>query len=420
MADGRGPRTVSGNEPGARRLSHGQGVKTAGFAMAAVLLVFLCLEVPCRLLRWNLPGFFVGAEDAVNFEQDRFLLFRTAGEASWDQGIFPEEVGVDYTITVHANRLGFRDRIHSPEKPPGTYRILCLGDSSTFGHGVEEDRCFARRLEAALGDVPGKRYEVINAGVSGYSSQQGLELLRREMSRYDPDCLVVAFASNDSFKQLLGDYGVYTDRELIRRISSQKGSTLFRIIRPIKQTCTYRMLRHLLLWWKFRLIRYARRDSPRVPLEENEENLSAFCEIADRDGLEIIFLGLGPEDRIAPYLMGMERVASEHGSAFVDANRLFRKHRDEVKSGPRFRDAVNFYRGLLGDRYTRVICGESLLYATVDCWGHPNIIGHQLIADRLLEILCVRGAVTSAETCRNASPAGPETGPDRLTRGVAP
>jgi lysophospholipase L1-like esterase len=96
------------------------------------------------------------------------------------------------------NSLGFRDREHAIEKPPGTYRILVLGDSITQGFGIEAtDDVFTAVLETKL-RTEGVNAEVLNFGVSGYNTEQEVETLREKGVQFDPDLVVLAFCANDT------------------------------------------------------------------------------------------------------------------------------------------------------------------------------------------------------------------------------
>ena len=50
----------------------------------------------------------------------------------------PDAPGTTYGKPVSHNAEGFRDRAYAIPKPPGTYRILVLGDSFTWGVGLDE------------------------------------------------------------------------------------------------------------------------------------------------------------------------------------------------------------------------------------------------------------------------------------------
>lgn len=102
-------------------------------------------------------------------------------------------------VPVRINALGFRDqRDYAVEKAPGTFRILVLGDSVTFGHGALDETTYPYLLEQQLkawrGDV---NWEVWNLGVPGYNTRQELDYLTEVRSRYQPDLVIVGFYSND-------------------------------------------------------------------------------------------------------------------------------------------------------------------------------------------------------------------------------
>jgi lysophospholipase L1-like esterase len=102
---------------------------------------------------------------------------------------------------VHFNSLGFRDHEHAEEKPPGIFRLAVLGDSFTEALQVELERTWWKLLEKSLSACHPKgaaRVEVLNFGVSGYSTAQELLTLRSHVLRFRPDAVLVAFfAGND-------------------------------------------------------------------------------------------------------------------------------------------------------------------------------------------------------------------------------
>jgi sialidase-1 len=79
-------------------------------------------------------------------------------------------------------------------------RIVCLGDSITKGHrpGVKEEDAFPARLEAGLRkekiDV-----EVLNVGIGGETSAQGLKRLKAAVIDQQPDIVTVMYGANDSY-----------------------------------------------------------------------------------------------------------------------------------------------------------------------------------------------------------------------------
>jgi lysophospholipase L1-like esterase len=95
------------------------------------------------------------------------------------------------------NGRGFRsEREFAYAKPPGTVRVLSLGDSHTQGYEVRQEATFSAVLERALARR-GVGAEVINAGVSGFSNAEELAFLEHEGFKYQPDAVVLGFYAND-------------------------------------------------------------------------------------------------------------------------------------------------------------------------------------------------------------------------------
>jgi hypothetical protein len=94
------------------------------------------------------------------------------------------------------NSFGLRDDEFTLEKPEGVFRILVLGDSLPYGRVVGMKKTFPNQLERIYLDK-GKKVEVINAGVSGYSPYNELYYYLEEGRKFKPDMIIVAFCMND-------------------------------------------------------------------------------------------------------------------------------------------------------------------------------------------------------------------------------
>ncbi len=93
------------------------------------------------------------------------------------------------------NSLGFRGAEISREKPRETRRILCIGDSSTFGQFVNDEDTLAATLERLLRQEHFP-VEVINGGVPGTTIVDQMEVLKRSIS-IQPDVVILTFSEND-------------------------------------------------------------------------------------------------------------------------------------------------------------------------------------------------------------------------------
>lgn len=101
-------------------------------------------------------------------------------------------------VDVRTNGIGLReDREFVIPKPAETIRILMLGDSVTFGFGVPERDTVTRRVEGIV-TVPGRRIEVINAGVGNYNTVMEVAAYLKIGRALDPDVVVLNVFVNDA------------------------------------------------------------------------------------------------------------------------------------------------------------------------------------------------------------------------------
>lgn len=90
--------------------------------------------------------------------------------------------------TVTTNALGLRSSDIDPAKPS----IVFLGDSMTFGYGVED-----RETNPAVAGERFPKYNVINAGVSSYNIEQEVLTYDHKLALLNPKLVVLEFVIND-------------------------------------------------------------------------------------------------------------------------------------------------------------------------------------------------------------------------------
>src|SRR5262249_20953813 len=118
-------------------------------------------------------------------------------ETEWQGDLFVmNSTSVGWPPWEAFNRDGMRDRPHPVDKPPGTYRLVCLGDSVTLGYGFPRDRAFPQRVQALL-DARGPGVEVFSVAIIGWSTRQERYAYERIARRYHPDAVVLAIVLND-------------------------------------------------------------------------------------------------------------------------------------------------------------------------------------------------------------------------------
>src|SRR5215475_12701809 len=89
------------------------------------------------------------------------------------------------TISVKHNSLGLRERELSDIAPD---KILLLGDSFTYGYDAEANERFSNLLQKEL-----PQYGIVNAGVSGYGTDQQFILMMRLWNDVNPKYVVLTF-----------------------------------------------------------------------------------------------------------------------------------------------------------------------------------------------------------------------------------
>src|SRR2546426_7316948 len=124
-------------------------------ALASIVVTRVALELGVRL---------VAAQDADVYDAEKLLRPDTeAGFRLYRPHAASHFSGVD----VRINSLGFRDREVVLPKPAEVFRILAVGDSVTFGFGVDLAETYVKQLEGRLTPLAGggRRVEVVNAGL---------------------------------------------------------------------------------------------------------------------------------------------------------------------------------------------------------------------------------------------------------------
>ena len=110
------------------------------------------------------------------------------------------EIDEDWILQfIQLNRDGFRDREYTVTKPRGKFRILAVGDSQTFGHGIERlEDTFPKRLETLLNQgMERPKFEVLSFALPGWSTADQLQLIYKKGFLYQPDLILLNFFHND-------------------------------------------------------------------------------------------------------------------------------------------------------------------------------------------------------------------------------
>ncbi len=179
--------------------------RTQKIALLAKIIPVICSLLVCAvalelIARWEYgrPGMNFSTE---MWKYAKFLKMR-APDPEMSHQHRPNTQAFLMGHEVRINSVGFRDREYSLQKPPGTYRIVALGDSTTFGWGVAYEETYPKLLEAALNANPPSpkwnHYEVINTGIGNYNTAQELAMLKDYGMQFNPDMVTIGWYINDA------------------------------------------------------------------------------------------------------------------------------------------------------------------------------------------------------------------------------
>ncbi|GJM26979.1 MAG: hypothetical protein DHS20C16_33940 [Phycisphaerae bacterium] len=180
-----------------RKILYGFAVAVAAFvllecAARLTLLIVFPKSAPIEVAWKDAPEDTSSQRNRI-YSPDRELLFRLRPNIQ-----IPEKIN-DRIFDVHTNDLGLRNGKVTVDKPAGVYRVLCIGDSTTFGSGAGDKETYPARLQYWLEKrYPDQKFEVLNAGVPGYSSYQARKYLEHAGFGLSPDAVVFIAGFNDT------------------------------------------------------------------------------------------------------------------------------------------------------------------------------------------------------------------------------
>jgi lysophospholipase L1-like esterase len=114
------------------------------------------------------------------------------------------------------NDLGMRGNDVKIQKADGIFRIVCMGESTTYSTGIDDDKkTYPSRLEYHLSSLfPQGKFEVLNFGVGGYTTAENLLNYHFRIRPLKPDLIVYYFTHNDvhprRFPKISADYREYS------------------------------------------------------------------------------------------------------------------------------------------------------------------------------------------------------------------
>lgn len=331
------------------------------------------------------------------YRSDEILKYRYQTERQTRQST------TEFDVIIQTNSEGMRDQEYKHKKENGEYRVLVVGDSFSFGHGVDLERIYPKLLEKHMNTSivqsnSQTSYHVINAAVGGYHPEQYYKMMVLYANKLEIDSVIVGFYIGNDFRlydetseailqdgYLLGYkntsiekqyYGKERIREIIRPIRTFLGtkSHLYVLLRKALYPILYRLElvqpRHVR-----NLDNYKSETSQdtRNRFAQTETLVRAFAEFSKENSTPIMFLLI--PDRIQVY----DDVWSESvGASNLDHSEVNKYNPNRklgqilMHEGIEFIDLLPLMREL----------EHQQLYFHKD--GHWTAAGHALAADALL------------------------------------
>jgi lysophospholipase L1-like esterase len=370
------------------RLSRKRRLVYAAILYLGFLLLLAAVEIGTRLTMPHISSlslFVVTTQQKAQvadekqsgiFEGDPLLLWRL--KPNLDHAVW------DFTVLSTNSKHLRSEQVGETVGPkqPGTTRIVCLGDSVTFGFRVpvvwperptEYDPAWLpfpmlleKELRAANPAYPDRKIEVVTMAVPGYTSHQGLAWLRRDIDELQPDLLIASFGWNDA------SFSDVPDREAIR---TNWYAVAVRWLIDHSQAFA-----HATHWLRAKEAKARQqkqtgqpvvRPGARVSQQEYLSNMVAIQDLARRHGASVIVIAApyrdndpnAPEaDLMLQYRVALGTTMRQRGVPFVELRELTP-------------EASPSNEGWFGERI------------------HPNHMGHRLMASELLKVISATHAL---------------------------
>ena len=362
-----------------RRLTRKRRLLYAAIIYSGFLLLLAAVEIGTRLTLPHISSldlFVVTMQQKAQvanekqsgiFEGDPLLLWRL--KPNLDRAVW------DFTV-VSTNARHMRSE-HVGEtvgtKQPNTIRIVCLGDSVTFGFRVPvvwpdkpteydpEWLPFPMLLEKQLRAAnPERKIEVVTMAVPGYTSHQGLAWLRRDIDELKPDLLIVSFGWNDA------SFSDVPDREAIK--------TNWSLVTVRRLIDSSQAFAHAVQWLRTRAVKAQQQNQTRPPAvrpvarvsqQEYLNNMLAIQDLARQRGAAVIAVAAPYRDNDpgAPEVNLMLQYRVALGTTMRQSGVPFLEIRELTP------EAYPANEGWFGERI------------------HPNHMGHRLMASELLKVI---------------------------------
>ena len=298
---------------------------------------------------------------------------RLTPEVAWHEQIEKQVVhGQVPSVYIGDRRFKLRATLNPiVDFDSGAYRILFLGDSFTYGSGLEDaETAFparvTKRLQEFDANVLGRRFEYFNGGIPGSLTGRWVQLIQLVEEDFDPDLVVTVFSLRDGTRGL-GYRGKLREyRETMARL--QRDSFIFSYSRLFRELAQKKMQRRVSRDYLAEMEEaYLGDSAATAEWRKAQKNLLLLRDLARAQGSDFVLV-------IFPVLYGLQ---GDYPLAGVVA---------EIEGFARSNDIAVF--SLLPDFQGKN--EEELWVSTTD--QHPNERAHGIAAQAIAEFLSSRSA----------------------------
>ena len=283
---------------------------------------------------------------------------------------------------VRINAYGFRGGEFAGSKPPGVIRIVCVGDSGTFGiwfgrsYKIHKDN-YPEELREILREKGQNNVEVINAGVVGYTSSHVLRQLMTGVLDLEPDIITLRVGFNDQF--------LLKSKNAIDYYVEEPSNFIFRNL--LYRFHGWRLTR-LASWLNQKLIKMNPPGKEIITTyDEFMENIERFTEAARERNIKLLFIDYPLRDRRTMLTPGERKVARLYGAnTLPEISESHQAYQDIILELAKT-EGVPVVDTLPASKSSEQ---DYFLFTKYD-FVHPNRRGARIIAERLYEKLTVLG-----------------------------
>jgi lysophospholipase L1-like esterase len=304
-------------------------------------------------------------EDAYAYEPDLRYGYRLKPNYSTTVQNYSSALMVDKLPpwTIVSNAEGFREPSNEPTKTETSGRTLyVLGDSSSFGWGVEYEKAYPSQLTKKLNTI--SPFNLRNLSLPGFSSFQGKLLWQEFGDVKKGDWVILSFGWNDSYSSLQTD----------RRQFELRNSLAGKINWKLKHLLLYRWMRT----WGLPKRALDHKEGLRVPLTQYRENLVALVKGVREKGGKPVFVNVCNP---TAYQDAAKKTIENIKTPFFNFPSVLEPYLSTIHD--RFPDLFVTYFEAYGEGME----DDPMLAFLFPDRCHPNEIGHGLMAEVLFETL---------------------------------